>query len=160
MNNSDVSTFIDKFYVTYDLEETEDNDTSISFKINFRGKTISLRIEELYGMILRYIKHVADRYANNNIHDCFITIPNFFGYREKMALETAVLMTGLNLLGFTTDNIASAVSFTTRRNFSSQNFILYDIGASFAQCTLFQYNSFNFTHNERETEYKKLQVMI
>jgi len=138
MNDTEVTQFMQKFFVSYDMHENE-NSSTIEFNVNFNGEVQKFRIEEVYGMILRYVKYLADKFSKSDIHECFITVPSFFGYKEKKALDNAATMTGLKLIGFVNENTAASIPyFIDRRVNTTRNVIFYNMGASYTQVSLIQ----------------------
>ena len=104
-------------------------------------------------MIFRYIKFLSDKFSSNNIRDCVITVPAFFGYKEKMALENAVELTGLNLLAFVNENVAGAVHyFLDKKVNTTQNMLFYNMGSSYTQAALVHFT------NDVDSDRKRISV--
>ena len=140
LNDTDVVTFMQNFFNSYDVVENNDTST-IGFKVDYMRVSHTFKIEEIYAMVLRYISYLADSYAKTDIHDCIITIPSFYGFKEKKAIENAVVLTGLKLLLFTYDNTAAAVTYMINRRLNvTRNVLFYNMGASYTQASLIHFS--------------------
>jgi len=155
IKDNDVKKFMENYFISYDMQDNNDTST-IEFKVNFNGVATTFRTEEIYGMIFRYIKYLADKFSNDNIRDCVITVPAFFGYKEKAALENAVEMTGLNLLAFVNENVAGAVHYFLDKKINvTQNMIFYNMGSSYTQAALIHFSN----DIEDNIEHKRINVL-
>lgn len=149
------------FFLSYDITEDEER-AVITFNVDFNGEARKFKTEEIYGMIFRYIKYLADKFAANNIRDCVVTIPAFYGYKEKQALENAIEIAGLHLLSYVNENVAAAVHFfMDKRVNTTQNIIFYNMGSSYTQAALvkFSYETEEVKKGEK-IENKRIYVII
>ena len=116
-------------------------------------------------MLFRYIKVIGDKYYKENfgqnsdnkyykekseIEYCFVTVPSFYSYKQRLSIIHAVSLTDMKLLGILNDNTAAAFYYY-RRNFDIKNyktnnesqdiyFIYINIGSSYTQLSLISYN--------------------
>lgn len=68
--------------------------------------------EELIGMLLQYIKMLAEKQAGGFVRDCVITVPSWFTYDQRLMLKDAAEgLAGLNVLQMTHENLAAATMF-------------------------------------------------
>jgi hypoxia up-regulated 1 len=154
-SSEEVKNFIERFFVAYDMEEDQERGTT-TFKITFNKEEFKFSTEEVYGMLFRYIKYLADKFSQSDIKDCVVTVPAFFGYRQRQALAQAVEMSRLNLLGFVSENVAAAVQFSMNKNFNStEYYIFYNMGSSYTQATLVSFLSNMQTKNNKTVEVSK-----
>lgn len=154
-SSEEVKKFIERFFVAYDMEEDQERGTT-TFKISFNKEEFKFSTEEIYGMLFRYIKYLADKFSQSDIKDCVVTVPAFFGYKQRQALAQAVEMSKLNLLGFVSENVAAAVQFSMNKNFNStEHYIFYNMGASYTQATLVSFLSNMQTKNNKTVEVSK-----
>ena len=102
-----VKKFVEDFFVSYEMEEDAERKT-FNFKVLFNKENYVFSTEEIFGMLFRYIKFLADKYAGagSNIKDCVVTVPAFFGHRERMAISQASELSNLNLQSLITENSA------------------------------------------------------
>ncbi len=150
---------MENFFLSYDLEENKNN-SAISFKVNFYNEVQSFQIEEIYAMLFRYVKFLSDKFSHNNIRDCVVTTPAFFGYKERKALENAIDMSGLNLITFVNENVAAAVQYFVDKNMGNQtrNLIFYNMGSSYTQVALVQYTTDFESVKGKNQEMKRMKV--
>lgn len=150
-----VKKFIEDFFVSYETEEEEDRKT-FNFKVSYYNENYIFSIEEIFGMLFRYIKFLSDKYSEANIKDCVVTIPAFFGYRERLAITQAIELSDLNLQALITENSAAAVQFATDKQFNkTENVIFYNMGSSYTQATLVSFLSTYENRNNKTVEIKR-----
>lgn len=160
LEEEEINKFINDFFIAYEFEEDSERKT-IDIKINFNKEEYKLKIEEIFGMLFRYIKYLADKFTNGDIRDCVVTVPNFYGYKERHAISQAVQMSKLNLVGLVSENVGAAVHFSINKQFNNtQNFIFYNMGSSFTQATLVSYTSNMETKNNKTTEVSKVVKVL
>jgi hypoxia up-regulated 1 len=159
-NSEKINKFIEEYFVSYEMEEDE-NRKSYSFKINYNNDNYSFSVEEIFGMMFRYIKYLSYKFAGgSNVKDCVITVPAFFGYKERLALIQAVKLSELNLLSLVSENVAAAVHFATYKEFSNtEYYIFYNMGSSNLQATLVAYTS-RFEERSKKTVEVSKEIKI
>ena len=170
-NNSEYpQKYFEKYFFNYDY--TFDNETlAINFKVKFvneQEKQVETQfpLEAIYGMLFRYIYIISEKYYKNNfgensnnkyykekskIEYCFITVPSFYSYKQRLSIIHAISLTEMKLLGIINDNTAAAFYYF-KRNFDIKNyiqkkddnpniyFIYINIGSSYTQISLVSYN--------------------
>ena len=169
-NNSEfLKNYFEKYFYNYDY--IFNNETSaINFKVKFineEEKEVETHfpLEVLYGMLFRYIKVISDKYYKENFNQnsdnkfykekseieyCFVTVPSFYSYKQRLAIIHAVSLSSMKLLGILNDNTAASFYFY-KRNFDIKNykinsesqdiyFIYINIGSSYTQLSLISYN--------------------
>jgi len=159
LDEQEIKDFMENFFISYDLES--DNDRSvINFKVNFNGEVRSFHTEEIFGMIFRYIKFLSDKFSKNSIRDCVVTVPSFYGSKERLALQNAIELSGLNLLSYVSENVAAAVHYYLDKKVNTtQNLIFYNMGSSFTQATLVRFSNDVEVVKEANVEYKRINVI-
>ena len=60
---------------------------------------VTLTAEEIAGMLLRYIKTLAEKQVGNKVAECVITIPPNWDQKQKNSLLAAAKISKLNVLG-------------------------------------------------------------
>ena len=169
-NNSDyLQKYFEKYFYNYDY--VFDNETlAINFKVKFVNEKenqveTKYPLEALYGMLFRYIKMMSEKYYKENFNEnsgnryykekstieyCFVTVPSFYSYKQRLSIIHAVSLTDMKLLGLINDNTAAAFYYF-RKNFDINNykqkeenkeiyFIYINIGSSYTQLSLISYN--------------------
>ena len=170
-----IEQYFEKYFYNYDY--TFDNETSaINFKVKFVNEEETIKetnypLEALYGMLFRYIKKISEKYYmdnfnknnenkiytdKNKIEYCSVTVPNYYTYKQRLAIIHAVSLTNMHLLGILNDNTAAAFYYF-KRNFDINNykkpednkepkeiyFVYINIGSSNTQMTLVSYDKEN-----------------
>ena len=152
-NSSFIKNFTDFYFYNYDIEEDKERQV-INFKVKYMlnhkmNETYkSIPIELIYGSIFRYIKKLSEIYYKEqtnqikSIDYCFISIPSFFTYKQRLSLIQSVKISKLKLLGLTNENSGVAVYYYIR-NYDNKNspqyYIYYNMGSSYTQISLFEY---------------------
>ena len=152
-NSSFIKNFTDFYFYNYDIEEDKERQV-INFKVKYmlnhkKNETYkSISIELIYGSIFRYIKKLSEIYYKEqtnqikSIDYCFISIPSFFTYKQRLSLIQSVKISKLKLLGLTNENSGVAVYYYIR-NYDNKNspqyYIYYNMGSSYTQISLFEY---------------------
>ena len=161
--------YFEKYFYNYDY--IFDNETSaINFKVKFVNEEekqveTNFPLEALYGMLFRYIKVISEKYYKDNFNQnsdnkfykekseieyCFVTVPSFYTYKQRLSIIHAVSLTNMKLLGLLNDNTAAGFYYF-KRNFDIKNyktsdenkeinFIYINIGSSYTQLSLIEYN--------------------
>ena len=168
-NSTYLKDYFEKYFYNYDY--TFDNKTlAINFKVKFINEEekqveTNFPLEALYGMLFRYIKMMSEKYYKDNFNEnsdnkfykeksqieyCFVTVPCFYTYKQRLSIIHAVNLSKMKLLGILNDNTAASF-FYFRRNFDIKNynqkeenkeiyFIYINIGSSYTQISLVSYN--------------------
>ena len=168
-NSQFLQKYFEKYFYNYDY--IFDNETSaINFKVKFVNEEekqveTNFPLEALYGMLFRYIKVISEKYYKDNFNQnsdnkfykekseieyCFVTVPSFYTYKQRLSIIHAVSLTNMKLLGLLNDNTAAGFYYF-KRNFDIKNyktsddnqeinFIYINIGSSYTQLSLISYN--------------------
>ena len=105
-------------------------------------KDYTFSTEELFGMLFRYILFISTKFARSPIKECVVTVPVFYGYKERLAISQAISMTGIKLLTIINENIGAAVNYALeKKSNKTENVIFFNMGSSFTQTSLFQFKT-------------------
>lgn len=137
-----------------DLKIVEDKDRgTASFKSeSFIDKEEPFTIEELLAMQLQNIRSNAEVFAgkSSTVRDVVISIPVFYTAEEKRAVEAAVDLAGLRLLGMTSDGLSIGLNYATSRTFpvpkegvKPEYHLVYDMGAGSTTATVLKFQGKN-----------------
>jgi molecular chaperone DnaK (HSP70) len=154
-NDEQMIKFIEEYFVSYDMEEDENRKTYM-FKVKFNNEEHKFSTEEVFGMIFRYIKFLSDKFSGGDVRDCVVTVPAYFGYKERNAVVQAVELSKLNLLSLVSENVAAAVQFSLDKKFNeTEYYIFYNIGSSNLQASLVSYETIFEEKNKKTVEVGK-----
>ncbi|MEO0460932.1 MAG: Hsp70 family protein [Myxococcota bacterium] len=94
--------------------------------------------EEVSAEILRTLVRQAEQYLAETAKDVVITVPAYFGDRERAATEEAGKLAGLNVLGILSEPHAASLVYALEERGAGQrgHFLVYDLGGGTADITL------------------------
>ena len=72
---------------------------------------MNLRLDEIIGMIFKYLKQLGERNFNTVINNCVITVPSHWEFPLRRLLADAAEIGGLKVLSIVNDNTAAATYF-------------------------------------------------
>jgi hypoxia up-regulated 1 len=105
-------------------------------------------VEELLAMELKNIRSNAEAMVAKGVSvgDVVVTFPAFYTADEKRAIELAVDLAGLRLLGLVSDGVAVGLNYATHRTFDSvtdggkpEYNVIYDMGAGSTTATVVKF---------------------
>ncbi|GLI64023.1 hypothetical protein VaNZ11_007184 [Volvox africanus] len=116
--------------------------------------------EELVGSILYYARQVAEAQAGGPVLDAVISVPAFFGQRQRQAMADAAALAGLNLMGLINTHTAAALQYGIERDFTnnSQTIVLYDMGSGTTEVALVKYSTYTVKEAGKPRVYNQLEV--
>lgn len=96
------------------------------------------------GSLLYYAREIAEAAAGGPVLDAVITVPAFFGQRQRQALIDAAGLAGLSVMGLINGHTAAALQYGIERDFTnrSQTVILYDMGSGSTEVALVKYSTY------------------
>ncbi|MHA7666796.1 Hsp70 family protein [Mycolicibacterium sp. HS_4_1] len=95
------------------------------FPQEFAGQTYTP--ESMSGVILKELVHAANLEQSTAINKAVITVPAYFGVKEKEATKQAGEMAGLDVIGILAEPIAAALSLGVRGE-KRETILIYDLG--------------------------------
>lgn len=82
--------------------------------------------ESLSALILKHLAAGAD--VDDEVRDVVITVPAYFGMRERDATRKAGEIAGLEVLGIVPEPVAAAVHYETSQGAVGRTVLVYDLG--------------------------------
>jgi molecular chaperone DnaK len=94
--------------------------------------------QEISAEILRVLKEDAETYLGEPVEDVVISVPAYFGDRQRLATREAAELAGLNVLEIIPEPHAAALAFAIDRvrDVENRNVIVYDLGGGTFDVTL------------------------
>lgn len=94
--------------------------------------------QEVSAEILKVLKADAEMYLGEPVTDVVISVPAYFGDRQRMATQEATTLAGLNVLEIIPEPHAAALAFAIDRvkDVENRNIIVYDLGGGTFDVTL------------------------
>lgn len=92
-----------------------------------------------------YFLHISLSFSGQQITECVIVVPGFFGQAERRALLTAASLANVKVLQLINDYTAVALNYGIFRrneiNETAQYYMFYDMGASKTTATVVSYQT-------------------
>jgi len=105
-----------------------------------------LEVEEVMGMILSYIKRIAEVENNDRpVVDAVVTVPESWSQQERKALMDSAKLAGLNILSLLNENTAAALTYGIEREYNvskAHNYILFNMGSSSTKVSVLRYSGY------------------
>lgn len=94
--------------------------------------------QQVSAEILKVLKHDAELFLGEPLTDVVISVPAYFGDRQRQATKEAAKLAGLNVLELIPEPHAAALAFAVDRikDVENQNIIVYDLGGGTFDVTL------------------------
>lgn len=99
-------------------------------------------------LILKKLKQMAEEELNDTVNDVVITIPAYFGFKERNETEQAAINAGLKPIALLDEPTAAAICYAQNRN-REQTFVVVDLGGGTFDVTVLHY----YKNAEGEFEY-------
>lgn len=116
--------------------------------------------EEIVGMFLQEAVRLASAEAGAPVKDVVITVPVYFGQKQRQALLDAAEIAGINVLSLVNENTAAAIQYGIDLDYvadTTKTVVFYNMGSSSTQISLVKYSSYlekvgktNKTHGQFE----------
>ena len=137
-NNTDVLSRLENEFIPMELFVTEDQ-LNLSVKL----RDTSFTVDEGVGMILEFVKKLAEKAAEGTIRDCVITVPVYWTRAQRKSLMSAAEAARLNVLSLIHENTAAAFYYGIDRldNETDHYTLFYNMGASDLEVSLAKYNA-------------------
>jgi hypoxia up-regulated 1 len=124
-----------RHHLTMHKLSLDDNSTLvIDFAANTKDSKQSTP-EEFFAMILRHCKDNAERHGTTKVSAIELTVPMFYNFHRRQALQDAVEISGMNLIGMVDENGAAVIQYAMDRSFVNltQNVLFFNMGSSSTQ---------------------------
>jgi len=89
-------------------------------------------------LILRSLAADAAKYTNGPVKQVVITVPAYFGAKQKEATKEAGLIAGLDVVGILPEPVAAAVHYDLMSGGADKTVLVYDLGGGTFDTTVIQ----------------------
>ena len=103
---------------------------------NVNGKQITPMMAA--SLILKKLKQMAEKELNDTVNDVVITIPAYFGFKERNETEQAAINAGLKPIALLDEPTAAAICYAQNRS-KEQTFVVVDLGGGTFDVTVLHY---------------------
>lgn len=100
---------------------------------DFRGQMYTP--EKISALILKALVKIADSELGDEVRKVVITVPAYFGVKEKEATKQAGQIAGLEVVGIVTEPVAAALSLGIRGE-QPETILVYDLGGGTFDATI------------------------
>lgn len=90
-------------------------------------------------LILKKLKQMAEAELNDVINDVVITVPAYFGFKERNETEQAAINAGLKPIALIDEPTAAAICYAQNRR-SEQTFVVVDLGGGTFDVSVLHYH--------------------
>lgn len=101
--------------------------------------------ESISALILRRLATDAAHYTNGPVEQVVITVPAYFGARQKEATNKAGLIAGLDVVGILPEPVAAAVHYDLTRGGADKTVLVYDLGGGTFDTTVIRVGASEIT---------------
>jgi molecular chaperone DnaK len=101
--------------------------------------------ESISALILRRLATDAAHYTNGAVDRVVITVPAYFGARQKEATNKAGLIAGLDVVGILPEPVAAAVHYDLTRDGTDKTVLVYDLGGGTFDTTVIRVGASEIT---------------
>ncbi|MBV9164173.1 MAG: Hsp70 family protein [Pseudonocardiales bacterium] len=101
--------------------------------------------ESISALILRRLATDAANYTNGPVEQVVITVPAYFGARQKEATNKAGLIAGLDVVGILPEPVAAAVHYDLTRGGADKTVLVYDLGGGTFDTTVIRVGASEIT---------------
>jgi molecular chaperone DnaK len=101
--------------------------------------------ESISALILRRLATDAAHYTNAPVERAVITVPAYFGARQKEATNKAGLIAGLDVVGILPEPVAAAVHYDLTRGGVDKTVLVYDLGGGTFDTTVIRVGASEIT---------------
>ncbi|CAF1456746.1 unnamed protein product [Rotaria sp. Silwood1] len=100
-------------------------------QIEYKKKVKIFTFEEISSMIITKMKEIAETYLGEKVTEAVITVPSHFNYFQRLAIEDAGVLAGLNVLRIVNAPSATAIAYAfDKKVLASRNVLIFDLGGS------------------------------
>ncbi|CAK65920.1 unnamed protein product (macronuclear) [Paramecium tetraurelia] len=136
--------------------EIEEREGTFAFEVDgveVEGKdTMIVKVEELAGMVLKFIAKLVDFNHQIQIKDVVLTVPSEWNISQRSALKSAAQLAELEVLGIINENTAAALYYALERQDENKHTALfYNIGSYNIQVSLVEFQAIDAQKKKIET---------
>jgi molecular chaperone DnaK (HSP70) len=116
-------------------------------------KSIKISLEQVFGMVFKYVKQLSEKHGKTKVKDCVIVMPNYWTLDQRVIILNALAIADLYPLSVISENTAAALQYAMNRQDNTTHRVLfYNLGANALQVTLAEFRVANDTKSKSPVE--------
>lgn len=104
-----------------------ERDTRPAFRVEVAGEARHLSPEEISGLLLKRLKHLAEAHLGSDVKQAVISVPAHFDDAQRQATKEAGSLGGLEVVRIISEPIAAALAFGLDAQ-GQRTMLVYDLG--------------------------------
>ena len=96
-------------------------------EVEYKHETKHFTPEEISGMILGYLKQMAEEYLGYEVKKAVITVPAYFNDTQRQATKDAGIIAGLEVLRLIAEPTSSVIAYGLDKS-GNKKIVVYDLG--------------------------------
>ncbi|PIL28300.1 transporter [Ganoderma sinense ZZ0214-1] len=124
-----------------------DRDSKPCIRVRHRGQMREFAPEDILSMILSYLKKTAEAFLHDSVTSAVISVPVYFNYAQRQAVETAARAAGLQVLRLVAEPSCSTLAYYMKKPASKYEVrvLVLDVGAGGTNVQLMEMHD-HFVH--------------
>lgn len=108
----------------------DDGNDKPLIKVLYKGEEKRFYPEEISAMVLQKMKEIVSSYVGEEVTDCVVTVPAYFGDSQRQATKDAGKIAGLNVLRIINEPTAAAIAYglDSKSGRGEKNILIFDCG--------------------------------
>ena len=113
----------------WSFDIVDDGNDKPMIKVDYKGEEKKFYPEEISAMVLQKMRETVEAYVGEEVTDCVVTVPAYFGDSQRQATKDAGKIAGLNVLRIINEPTAAAIAYgLDSKGSGEKNILIFDCG--------------------------------
>jgi hypoxia up-regulated 1 len=114
---------------------------------------LTISLEQVFGMIFKYVKQLSEKHGKTKVRDCVIVMPNYWTLNQRIVILNALAIADLYPLSILSENTAAAIQYAMNRQDNTTHRVLfYNLGANALQVSIAEFKVTNDSKSKSPVE--------